>query len=75
MNDVENIKKIIIQKPLKLDCGKTISNYPLAYETYGNLNEKRDNAVLAFFEIQFEFLKTKNIDIHPESIIYYDKLS
>ena len=48
MNDVENIKKIIIQKPLKLDCGKTISNYPLAYETYGNLNEKRDNAILAF---------------------------
>ena len=34
-----------------------------------------ENAVLAFFEIQFEFLKTKNIDIHPESIIYYDKLS
>ena len=33
-----------------------------------------ENAVLAFFEIQFEFLKTQNIDIHPESIIYYDKL-
>ena len=42
------MKKIIIKKPLTLDCGKTISNYPLAYETYGKLNEKKDNAILAF---------------------------
>jgi len=48
MNSKENIKKIIIKKPLTLDCGKTISNYPLAYETYGKLNEKKDNAILAF---------------------------
>jgi len=44
----KNIKKIIIKKPLTLDCGKTINNYPLAYETYGKLNEKKDNAILAF---------------------------
>ena len=48
MNDTENIKKIIIEKPLKLDCGKTINNYPIAYETYGKLSEKKDNAILAF---------------------------
>ena len=48
MNTLENIKKIIIEKPLKLDCGKTISNYPIAYETYGKLNKKKDNAILAF---------------------------
>ena len=48
MNTKENIKKIIIKKPLTLDCGKTINNYPLAYETYGNLNEKKDNAILVF---------------------------
>ena len=48
MNDTENIKKIIIEKPLKLDCGKIISNYPIAYETYGTLSEKKDNAILAF---------------------------
>ena len=48
MNNTENIKKIIIEKPLKLDCGKTISNYPIAYETYGTLSEKKDNAILAF---------------------------
>ena len=48
MNIEENMKKITIKKPLKLDCGETITEYPLAYETYGELNKKRDNAILAF---------------------------
>ncbi len=48
MNKIEKVKKIIIKNPLKLDCGKTISNFPLAYETYGKLNEKKDNAILVF---------------------------
>ncbi len=48
MNKTYKVKKIIIEKPLKLDCGKTISNFPLAYETYGKLNDKKDNAILAF---------------------------
>jgi homoserine O-acetyltransferase len=48
MNVKKNIKKIIIKKPLTLDCGKIINNYPIAYETFGTLNEKRDNAILTF---------------------------
>ena len=39
----EDINKIIVKKPLKLDCGKTINNFPLAYETYGKLNANKDN--------------------------------
>ena len=35
-----------IKKPLKLDSGKVIDEYNLKYETYGNLNEERTNAVL-----------------------------
>ena len=46
MNNLNNIKTILIEKPLRLDCGKTINNFPLAYETYGSLNEKKDNAIL-----------------------------
>ncbi|MDA9697788.1 homoserine O-acetyltransferase [Candidatus Pelagibacter sp.] len=46
MNIKDNIKTIIIKKPLKLDCGQIIKNFPLAYETYGSLNEKKDNAIL-----------------------------
>ena len=48
MNYRENIKTILIKKPLKLDCGLTIENYPLAYETYGELNNNKDNAILVF---------------------------
>ena len=45
---LKNIKTIVVKKPLKLDCGETISDYPLAYETYGKLSDKKDNAILAF---------------------------
>ena len=48
MNIKENIKTLVIKKPLKLDCGKTINNFPLAYETYGSLNKNKDNAILVF---------------------------
>ena len=45
---LDKIKKYIVNKPLLLDCGKTIKDFPLAYETYGRLNEKKNNAILAF---------------------------
>ena len=44
----ENIKQILVKEPLKLDCGKTIKDFPLAYETYGELNGNKDNAILVF---------------------------
>lgn len=43
-----SIKKIKIEKPLLLDCGVTLSGFNLAYETYGKLNEKKNNAILVF---------------------------
>ena len=46
MDIKENIKTLIVKKELKLDCGQVINNFPLAYETYGSLNEKKDNAIL-----------------------------
>jgi len=45
---IENIKQIIVTKPLKLDCGQTIKDFPIAYETYGKLNEEKNNAILIF---------------------------
>ena len=44
----KNIKKLVINQSLELDCGKTINNFPLAYETYGTLNKNKNNAILAF---------------------------
>ena len=48
MKKIENLKKYIVKEVLKLDCGKEISNFPIAYETYGKLNEKKNNAILIF---------------------------
>jgi homoserine O-acetyltransferase len=47
-NKIKNIKKIIVTNPLKLDCGQTIKDFPIAYETYGELNNKKNNAILIF---------------------------
>ncbi|MDG4598035.1 MAG: homoserine O-acetyltransferase [Candidatus Contendobacter sp.] len=33
-------------EPLALDCGRTLANYEIVYETYGTLNADRSNAVL-----------------------------
>lgn len=45
---LNNIKKIIVSKPLKLDCGQIIKDFPIAYETYGKLNAEKNNAILVF---------------------------
>ena len=45
MND---LKTLLVKEPLKLDCGKTIKDFPIAYETYGQINENKDNAILVF---------------------------
>ena len=48
MNIKENIKTLIVKKPLQLDCGQIIDHFPIAYETYGTLNNKKDNAIIVF---------------------------
>ena len=35
-----------IKQSLKLDCGKTLNNFSLIYETYGRLNPEKSNAIL-----------------------------
>ncbi|MDA9092031.1 homoserine O-acetyltransferase [Pelagibacteraceae bacterium] len=45
---IENTKQITIKKPLKLDCGRTIKDFPVAYQTFGELNKKKNNAILIF---------------------------
>ncbi|MGB1884530.1 MAG: homoserine O-succinyltransferase MetX [Gammaproteobacteria bacterium] len=38
--------KAVVERALALDCGTSLSRYELCYETYGELNAARDNAVL-----------------------------
>ena len=34
-----------VEKPLKLDCGMEIADFPVAYQTYGELNADKSNAI------------------------------
>ena len=61
MNKIKDFKKLIVKKPLTLDCGRVINNFPIAYETYGKLNEKKDNAILIFHALTGDqFVAGKN---------------
>ncbi|NQV85398.1 MAG: homoserine O-acetyltransferase [Rhodospirillales bacterium] len=35
-----------VDQPLALDCGMEISNFPVAYQTYGELNADKSNAIM-----------------------------
>lgn len=35
-----------VDVPLRLDCDVELSNFPIAYETYGTLNPEKSNAIL-----------------------------
>lgn len=39
-------QKLAFDTPLALDCGRSLSSYELAYETYGELNADASNAIL-----------------------------
>jgi homoserine O-acetyltransferase len=44
--DVGEIVMLARDKPFTLECGVEISDFPLAYQTYGALNTRRNNAIL-----------------------------
>ncbi len=39
-------KIIFTDTPLKLDCGAALSNFTIAYKTYGTLNKAKNNVIL-----------------------------
>ena len=43
---IGNIVKLAKDNDLFLDCGKKISNFNIAYQTYGKLNKDKSNAIL-----------------------------
>ncbi len=44
--EIGDIAHLAKKTPLKLDCGVEISNFPIAYQTYGTLNADKSNAIL-----------------------------
>ena len=45
-SEIGDIIILAQDKPMVLDCGEEISSFPLAYKTYGKLNEDKSNAIL-----------------------------
>ncbi len=37
----------MLKGPLKLECGMEVSDFPVAFQTYGTLNAEKSNAILA----------------------------
>ncbi len=44
--EVGDIVHLAKDSPLRLECGAEISDFPIAYQTYGTLNEDKSNAIL-----------------------------
>lgn len=44
--EIGDIVMLARDKPFVLECGVAISNFPVAYQAYGRLNEKRSNVIL-----------------------------
>lgn len=44
--EIGNIVRLAQDKPLVLECGVSISDFPLAFQTYGTLNPQKNNAIL-----------------------------
>jgi homoserine O-acetyltransferase len=44
--DVGEVVTLARGEPFTLECGVSISDFPLAFQTFGTLNKKRDNAIL-----------------------------
>ena len=46
--DKSKIKTLDIKKPLQLESGQVLDGFTIAYETFGTLNQNKDNAILVF---------------------------
>ncbi|MCI4644800.1 MAG: homoserine O-acetyltransferase [Hyphomonadaceae bacterium] len=42
----DSLQKLVLPEPLRLDCGQVLEHVEIAYETWGQLNSEKSNAVL-----------------------------
>ena len=60
--------------PLKLACGKSLPGYELAYETYGELNKRRNNAVLVCHALNASHHVAGTWADEPENVGWWDNM-
>ncbi len=62
------------ERPIHLKSGATIARYAIAYETYGQLNAKRDNAVLVCHALNASHHVAGHYADDPKNIGWWDNL-
>ena len=67
-------KFLHIDEPLTLDSGKVLPQYDIAYETYGELNEDKSNAVLIFHALTGDSHVTSSYDDDDSTPGWWDSL-
>ncbi len=60
--------------PLKLACGKSLPSYELAYETYGELNARRNNAVLICHALNASHHVAGTWEDEPDNVGWWDNM-
>src|SRR6187551_780347 len=60
--------------PLPLQCGSTIGNYELVYETYGTLNAERSNAVLICHALNASHHVAGTYADDPDNLGWWDNM-
>jgi len=60
--------------PLKLACGRTLPSYELAYETYGELNARRNNAVLICHALNASHHVAGTWEDEPDNVGWWDNM-
>ena len=64
----------IFDRPLLLACGRTLDTYELAYETYGELNDDRSNAVLVCHALNASHHVAGYYADDPDNIGWWDNM-
>ena len=60
--------------PLKLSSGRTLPAYELAYETYGELNKRRNNAVLVCHALNASHHVAGTYASEPDNLGWWDNM-
>jgi homoserine O-acetyltransferase len=61
-------------EPLPLQCGRSIGDYELVYETYGTLNADRSNAILVCHALNASHHVAGQAAGNPQSIGWWDNM-
>ena len=71
---VVSAQRMHFVEPLPLQCGESIADYALVYETYGELNAKRSNAILICHALNASHHVAGTYAGEPDNIGWWDNM-